>query len=146
MQTRSNKLDLMIEVILKFFGDVNCFNIYRIVFSALIMELIIDNHTDLKSTARYILDIFCLFVFLELYTWNMEVPKLGFQLELQLLAYTTATAMPWDLSCVCDLHHSSQWIFNPLNKVGDQTHVLTDTSRICYHLVPTYVMVHDRNS
>ena len=42
----------------------------------------------------------------------MEVPRL------QLLAYTTATAMQ-DLSCVCDLHHSS-WqhqILNPLSKV-----------------------------
>ena len=37
----------------------------------------------------------------------MEVPRLGVESELQLLAYTTATAM-LDLSCVCDLHHSSQ--------------------------------------
>ena len=37
----------------------------------------------------------------------MEVPKLGVKLELQLPAYTTATATP-DLSRVCDLHHGSQ--------------------------------------
>ena len=37
----------------------------------------------------------------------MEVPRLGVELELQLLAYTTATATP-DLSQVCDLHHNSQ--------------------------------------
>ena len=37
----------------------------------------------------------------------MEVPKQGVALELQLPAYTTATAMPTP-SCVCDLHHSSR--------------------------------------
>ena len=36
----------------------------------------------------------------------MEVPRPGVELELQLLAYATATAMP-DLRSVCDLHHSS---------------------------------------
>ena len=48
----------------------------------------------------------CLFCFLGLYLWHVEVPRLGVKLELQLLAYTTATAMQ-DLSLVCDLHHSS---------------------------------------
>ena len=37
----------------------------------------------------------------------MQVPRLGVLLELQLLAYTTATAM-WHLSHVCDLYHNSQ--------------------------------------
>ena len=49
----------------------------------------------------------------------MEVARLGVELELQLLVYTTATAMP-DLNCVCDLHHSS-WqcrILNPLSGAG----------------------------
>ena len=42
---------------------------------------------------------------------HMEVPRLGVELELLLPAYTTATAL-WDLSCVCDLYHSSRqcWI------------------------------------
>ena len=35
-----------------------------------------------------------------------EVPRLGVESELQLLACTTATATP-DLSSFCDLHHSS---------------------------------------
>ena len=50
----------------------------------------------------------------------MEVPRLGATSELQLPAYTTATAMP-DLTCVCTLHHSSQqqWILNPLSEVRD---------------------------
>ena len=35
-----------------------------------------------------------------------EVPRLRVEMELQLLAFATATAMT-DLSCICDLHHSS---------------------------------------
>ena len=38
---------------------------------------------------------------------HMEVPKLGVELDLQLLVYTTATAMP-DLSHIYNLHQSSQ--------------------------------------
>ena len=52
----------------------------------------------------------------------MEVPRQGIQLEQQLLANITVTAMP-DLSCLCDLHHSS-WqtqILNPLSEARDQT-------------------------
>ena len=41
-------------------------------------------------------------VFLVLHPWHMEVPRLGVELELQLLAYTTATAKP-DPSDVCNL-------------------------------------------
>ena len=37
----------------------------------------------------------------------MEVPRLGVESELQLPAYTTASAMQ-DLSHVCKIHHSSQ--------------------------------------
>ena len=50
----------------------------------------------------------------------MEVPRPGVKLELQLPAYTTATAMP-DTSHVCDLHHSSwqRWILNPLTNARD---------------------------
>ena len=46
------------------------------------------------------------FVFLGLHLWHMEVPRPGVKSELQLPAYTTATATP-ALSHVCDLHHSS---------------------------------------
>ena len=61
----------------------------------------------------------------------MEVPRLGVKSELQLLAYTTATAMP-DPTCVCDLHHSS-WhhqILNPLSEGRDGTCNLMVTSQI----------------
>ena len=60
----------------------------------------------------------------------MAVPRLGVKSELQLLAYATTTA-PWDLSCICDLCHSSwqHWILNPLNEARDRTHVLMDASQ-----------------
>ena len=47
--------------------------------------------------------------------------------------YTTATAT-WDLSRICDLHHSSRqhWILNPLSGARNQTRVLMDPSRVHY--------------
>ena len=63
----------------------------------------------------------------------MEVPRLGVKSELQLQAYTTATAMAMqDPGHICDLHHSSQqsWLPDLLSEAGDQTQVLMDTSRI----------------
>ena len=47
----------------------------------------------------------------------MEVPRLGVKLELQLPAYTIATAM-WDPSHICDLHCSLRQcqIFNLLSE------------------------------
>ena len=58
----------------------------------------------------------------------MEVPKLGMESELQLLAYTTATAIP-NLSHICILQHSAGqcWILDPLSEAKDQTSILTDT-------------------
>ena len=69
-----------------------------------------------------------IFVFLGPHQRHMEVPKLRGESELQLLAYTTATAM-WDPSHICNPHHSS-WqcrILNSLSGARDQTHVLMDT-------------------
>ena len=47
----------------------------------------------------------------------------------------TATAMPWDLSWVCDLHYCSWqlWILNPLRETRGQTHVLVNISQVRYH-------------
>ena len=47
------------------------------------------------------------FFFLGLHPGHMKVPRLGVELELQLPAYTIAAATQ-DLSCVCDVNHSSQ--------------------------------------
>ena len=65
---------------------------------------------------------FCLvlFWFLELHLLHMDVPRLEVESELQLLAYTTATAVQ-DPSHVCDLHLSSwqHWILNTLIEARD---------------------------
>ena len=60
------------------------------------------------------------FLFLGPHLRHMEVPRLGFELELQLLAFIIVTAKQ-SLSCICDLCHSLQQlqILNPLNKARD---------------------------
>ena len=59
-------------------------------------------------TAALFIHLFIyLFWFLGLHLLHMEVPRPGFESELQLPAYTTATAMLNPIY-VCDLHHSSQ--------------------------------------
>jgi len=61
----------------------------------------------------------------------MEVPRLGVKSELQLPAYTTATATP-DPSRIFDLRHSS-WqccIFNPLSEPRGGTCILMDTGGV----------------
>ena len=65
---------------------------------------------------------FLSFVFLWPRLQHMDVPRPEVESELHLPAYTTATAAP-DLSCVCNLHHSSGqcWILNPLSEAEDRT-------------------------
>ena len=76
---------------------------------------------------------FLFFVFLGLYPRLMEVPMLGVESELQLLAYTTATVTS-DSSWVCDLHHSlwEHQILNPRSEARDRTHILMDMSLAHY--------------
>ena len=65
---------------------------------------------------------FFFFCFLGPHLQHMEVPRLGVKSQQQLQAYATATEKP-DLSCICDLHHSS-WqhqILNPLSETKDQS-------------------------
>ena len=61
----------------------------------------------------------------------MEVPRLGVESELQLLAYATATATQ-NPSYVCNLHCGSQQhrIRNLLSEAGDRTCVLMDPNQI----------------
>ena len=63
-----------------------------------------------------------LFFFLGLQVQHMEAPRLGIELELQLLAYVTATAI-LDLSPIFNLRHRSRQhsILNPLSEVRDRT-------------------------
>jgi len=60
----------------------------------------------------------------------MDVPRLGIESQLQLTAYTTATATP-------DLSHSipqliATPILNPLSEARDRNCVLLDTSWVPY--------------
>ena len=76
-----------------------------------------------------IFSFFFFFVFLGPHLQQMEVPRLGVELELQSLVYTTATAT-WDPSCICNLCHSL-WqcgILNPLSKARDWTCIFMDAS------------------
>ena len=77
-------------------------------------------------------ELFIFFFFLGPQLQHMEVPRLGVESELQLLAHTTAT---WDPSRICNLHHSSQQcqIPDPLSRARDRTFILMDTSHIHFH-------------
>ena len=74
------------------------------------------------------------FFLLGLHLQHQEVPRLGVESELQLLACTTATTTQ-DPSYSCDLHHSSwqRWILNPLSKARNGTQVLMDAGWVHYH-------------
>ena len=86
----------------------------------------LDNAGSLTCCATRKLHTF--FFFLRWHLWHMEVPRLGVKSELQLPAYTTATATR-DLSHISNLC-CSLWqcqIFNPLSEARDRTHILMDT-------------------
>ena len=84
---------------------------------------------------------FFFFFFLGPHVQHMEVPRLGVQLELQLLTYITAIAMLWDPSWVCDLCHSS-WQCQIL------THLRGQGSNLYPHgsLLGSLPLSHDGNS
>ena len=76
------------------------------------------------------------FVYLGLHPQHMEVPRLGIQSELLLLAYSRATAIP-DPSHICN-HSSWQcWILNPLSEARDGTCNVMVPSRIRFHCTKT---------
>ena len=89
--------------------------------------------TFFQILSTFFSDSFFFFFFLEPYLQHMEVPRLGVQSELQLLAYTAATAMQ-DPNHLCDLHHSSgqHQIPNPLSKARDRTRKLMVPGQICF--------------
>ena len=78
--------------------------------------------------------IYILFSSLGLHLWHMEVPRLGVQVTLQLLACTTATAT-WDLSRIRNLHHSSlqHWAGPRIEPMSSWMH----TSWVHYHWATT---------
>ena len=74
-----------------------CFVVYCILFSC---------EYSLCNFSIESLLIFFLFFSLGWHSWYMEVPRLGVEAELHLLAYATALTTQ-DPSCICNLHHSS---------------------------------------
>ena len=75
--------------------------------------------------------LFFFFGFLGQHLQHMEILRLGVESELQLPAYTTATAT-LDLSSICELHHNSRqcWVLNPLMEARNRTCILLDISGI----------------
>ena len=88
-------------------------------------------------------NVFCLFIFCFLgpHLQHMKVPRLGVKLELQLPAYSTATAT-WNLSHVFNLHHSSRQcrILKPLSEARDRTFIFLDSNWV------HNLLNHNRNS
>ena len=99
--------------------------------SQFIILLLFTYHQQIKIQIQFL--FFFLFVFLGPYPQYMEVPRLGFKLEL----HCWPTLQPQQLriqSCVCDLHQSSpqSWILNPLSGARDWACILMDTSQVRY--------------
>ena len=64
-------------------------------------------HSEFLQSIPRNLNFILFFDFLGPHLRYMEVPRLGVESELQLPAYTTATATR-DPSCICNLYHSSR--------------------------------------
>ena len=109
-------------------SDNNPTTLYTVVYRAWTSSLCVvplKSHSEPPWDGGIVMDFsFFFFVFFVLFVclfvlgqhlWHMEVPRLGVELQLQLPAYTTATAAQ-DPSHICDLHHSSgqHQILNPL--------------------------------
>ena len=113
---------IVLKILLKYF--------FPLCYSYLVYFCLLCRHYYLKISQTFF------FFFLGWHLWHMEVPRLGVWSELQLLACTTATAMP-DLSHVCDLQHSSGqcWILNPLRKAEDRTCNLMVPGQIHFYCI-----------
>ena len=103
-------------------GRLGCFHVLTIVNRAAV------------NFGVHVSFVLSFFLFLAMLA-AMEVPRLGVELELELPAYTTATATQ-DPSRVCNLHCSSGQcqILNPLlSETKDQTCILMDPSLVRFH-------------
>ena len=71
----------------------------------------------------------------------MEGPRLGVEMELQLLAYTTATKLRiWAMSETYTTAHGNTESFNPQREAGEWICILMDNSQILN------LLSHKRNS
>ena len=89
----------------------------------------------LKHSSGHTVTAVFLFCFLGPHLLHVEVPRLGIESELQLPAYTTATATQ-DPSHISDLHHGSRQcqILNPLSEAKDRARNLGGPSQIHFHV------------
>ena len=68
----------------------------------------------------------------------MEVPRLGVELELYLLAYTTAKQCRIQVTSVTyPTAHGNAGILNPLSKARDRICILMDPRHIRFHCATT---------
>ena len=105
-------------------------NTQQLLFQALDWPWENSQLTISKLTLIFILFIYIFF--LGLHLRHMEVrPQAKGWIGAAAEVCTTATPT-WDLSRICDLHHSSRqhWILNPLRKARDWTLMLMDTSQV----------------
>ena len=89
---------------------ISIFRFLRNLHTAVHSDYYISTSSEGDFLFLHILSSICLFIyfcFLGLHPQHREIPRLGVELKVQLLAYTTATAMQ-DLRHVCNLYHSSQ--------------------------------------
>ena len=106
---------------------------YTYLSRAVCLSLLLFYH--LKFSQILLSHLIFFFCFLGPHPRHMEVPRLGVESELQLPAYTTATATP-DPSSICDLCLSlqSHWILNSLSEARNWTCIVIDSSQVCYQL------------
>ena len=133
-------LNVTVEKIKCLIVRVNEVYFLSVIFVAVLQTLYTYTHIRV-CVCVYVCMYFCLFW---PYLQHMEVLKLVVESELQLMAYTTATATR-DPSHVCDdLYHSSRqcWILNPLSKARDRTCVLMDASQVHFHWAMTETLIY----
>ena len=77
----------------------------------------------------------CVCVSFGLHLWHMEIPRLGVESD----SCWPQLQPQQDLSCICNLHHSSWqcWILNPLSVARDQTCILVHASQFRFRWATT---------
>ena len=111
------------------------------IYSTCVLRLHIDWQLILQNSLSYYwaFNLLCDFFFSIAFRATpvaYGVSRLAVESELQMPAHTTATATAmWDLSHICNLHHSSwqRWILNPLIEVRDRARNLMVPSQIRFH-------------
>ena len=86
------------------------------------------------SAFIYLFLIFFLILFLGPNLWHMEVPRLGLEPELQLLASTTPQPQQGQIQAASATYISAYGKAGSLiGKFKNQTHIFTDIGRIYFH-------------